>query len=302
VLRPTTPRPVAGQGATPAAAAPGQPASPRPATPASAARPAAGTAAARPAAGAAGAAPPRPAAEPRRREERVNTWPNLLMPEFTAAVAVTLGLFVLAILLNAPLEEHSTVSITPNPSKAPWYFLNLQELLLHMHPALAGVIVPTVLILALMAIPYIDTDPKDVGIWFTSPRGRTIAIQSAIFAAVVNVVMIIFDDPRVVGTRQLVAGIWSALGLPKMRLFTILDQPLELPTFINETLIPVILMIGLPYLLIQYYKRRGATVREQCIAFFSGFLATYIVLTLFGTVFRGPAMLLYWPWAMPPRT
>src|SRR5919108_370192 len=121
-------------------------------------------------------APPRPAVEPRRREERVNVWPNLLMPEFTAAVALTVGLLLVAILLNAPLEEHSTVSLTPNPSKAPWYFLNLQELLLHMHPALAGVIVPTVMIIALMAIPYIDTDPKDVGNWFTSSRGLRITI------------------------------------------------------------------------------------------------------------------------------
>src|SRR5258705_13031132 len=83
-------------------------------------------------------------------------WPNLLVIEFLCSALLTLALVVLSVMINSPLEDHANADVTPNPSKAPWYFLNLQELLLHMDPALAGVIVPGVAILLLMVIPYFD--------------------------------------------------------------------------------------------------------------------------------------------------
>ena len=88
--------------------------------------------------------------------DTVQVWPHLVVTEFLGAVVFTINLILLSTLVNSPLEELANRDSTPNPSKAPWYFLNLQELLLHMNAALAGVIVPTVALVGLAAIPYID--------------------------------------------------------------------------------------------------------------------------------------------------
>src|SRR5579884_858467 len=89
----------------------------------------------------------------------VMVWPQLVSIEFVAILVFTAMLLVLGTLVNAPLDLLANPDRTPNPSKAPWYFLNLQELLLHMHPALAGVIVPAAVVFVLIPlIPYIDRD------------------------------------------------------------------------------------------------------------------------------------------------
>src|SRR5579884_3677932 len=92
----------------------------------------------------------------RERDEEVLVWPDLVFVEFICALLFTVSLTLLAFVANAPLQDTADPNHTPNPSKAPWYFLNLQELLLHMNPALAGVIVPTVLLILLAIIPYYD--------------------------------------------------------------------------------------------------------------------------------------------------
>src|SRR3989304_106334 len=104
------------------------------------------------------AAEPVRARQRRRRDEELLVWPDLVFIEFIAAVLFTVLLTVLSVLVDAVLLDRAHPPVTPNPSKAPWYFLNLQELLLHMHPALAGVIVPTIALIALGAIPYFDRD------------------------------------------------------------------------------------------------------------------------------------------------
>src|SRR5437763_858641 len=90
----------------------------------------------------------------RQRDEELLVWPDLVFVEFISALVFTVVFTVLSVVVNAPLLDRANASITPNPSKAPWYFLNLQELLLHMDPALAGVIVPTIALIAMGAIPY----------------------------------------------------------------------------------------------------------------------------------------------------
>jgi len=96
---------------------------------------------------------------------KVDVWPHLVSREFLAAILVTLILFVWSIVMNAPLEAEANLNVTPNPSKAPWYFLGLQELLVYFDPWIAGVVLPTLIIIGLMAIPYVDTNPKGVGYW-----------------------------------------------------------------------------------------------------------------------------------------
>ncbi|MBI4342830.1 MAG: cytochrome b N-terminal domain-containing protein [Candidatus Omnitrophica bacterium] len=96
---------------------------------------------------------------------KADVWPHLVSREFLAALLVTVILFVWSMVLNAPLEAEANLNVTPNPSKAPWYFLGLQELLVYFDPWIAGVVLPTLIIVGLMAIPYVDTNPKGVGYW-----------------------------------------------------------------------------------------------------------------------------------------
>jgi len=97
--------------------------------------------------------------------EKVDVWPHLVSRELLAALLVTVILFVWSMLMQAPLEAVANLNVTPNPSKAPWYFLGLQELLVYFDPWLAGVVLPTIIIVGLMVIPYVDTNPKGVGHW-----------------------------------------------------------------------------------------------------------------------------------------
>src|SRR3954471_9513073 len=115
-------------------------------------------------------------------EDEVMVWPSLVVVEAVSAVVFLLLLTLFSIFVSAPLTEQANPNKTPNPSKAPWYFLNLQELLLHMNAGLAGVIVPTLALVGLAAIPYYDKGMKGLGVWFYSKRARGIMAFSAIYA------------------------------------------------------------------------------------------------------------------------
>lgn len=102
--------------------------------------------------------------------DKVHTWPHLLIGEFVAALALTAFLLVFSALVNAPFLAAANFNFTPNPSKAPWYFLGLQELLTMFHPMVAGVTIPGMGIFGLMLAPYIDRNPAN------HPEDRKFAI------------------------------------------------------------------------------------------------------------------------------
>lgn len=93
--------------------------------------------------------------------DKVHTWPHLLAAEFVAAMACLVFTFLFSVWVNAPLLQHSNPNQTPNPSKAPWYFLGLQELLTMFHPMIAGVTIPGVGLIVLILAPYIDKNPSN---------------------------------------------------------------------------------------------------------------------------------------------
>lgn len=103
-------------------------------------------------------------------DEKVLVWPDLVYTELICMVLITALLLVWAIGLQAPLEEPASAVKTPNPSKAPWYFLGLQEMLVYFDPWMAGVVLPSVVIVGLMAIPYIDFNPKGNGYYTIAER------------------------------------------------------------------------------------------------------------------------------------
>ncbi len=103
-------------------------------------------------------------------DREVHTWPYLMRIEFLAAIIVTVILMVWAITLNAPLEEPANPNLTMNPAKAPWYFLGLQEMLVYFDPWIAGVVMPTLIIVGMMVIPYFDENPLGNGYYTFKQR------------------------------------------------------------------------------------------------------------------------------------
>ncbi len=169
--------------------APAAPSTPTTAPPPAAAPVAAATATARQAPGPTGNVPePKKGAEEKHRllalvppegiqrvereqGDRINVWPHLLIEEFIAMLVVLAGITIFSTFVNAPLRELANPNLTPNPSKAPWYFLGLQELLRYFHPMIAGVVfAPTLVLLALVVAPFVDRNPS------TKPGDRKLAI------------------------------------------------------------------------------------------------------------------------------
>jgi len=102
--------------------------------------------------------------------DKVLVWPDVVYIELIGAIVATVVLVVWSLLIPAPLEEPANPAVTPNPSKAPWYFLGLQEMLLYFDPAVAGVVLPALIILGLMAIPYLDPNPRGSGYYTVDQR------------------------------------------------------------------------------------------------------------------------------------
>jgi hypothetical protein len=106
----------------------------------------------------------------KQESDRVWVWPDLVYTELIALILCTVVLIIWSIVLKAPLEQPANRAVTPNPSKAPWYFLGLQEMLVYFDPWLAGVVLPSLIIVGLIAIPYIDTNPKGNGYYTFAER------------------------------------------------------------------------------------------------------------------------------------
>jgi hypothetical protein len=236
---------------------------------------------------------PAPGAQ-EQSERLVYVWPHLVTIEFLSAILVMLSIVVVSIILQAPLEGHANPDKTPNPSKAPWYFLNLQELLLHMHPSLAGVLIPAGVIFgAIPLIPYFDRNTADVGKWFGTPKSVRICIFTTVYSTIVLIALVLFDE--YIGVKPLMQNLATALHMPilnDVNPFGI--GALSLPNVI----VPLILMnvpILILLILIRFiYQPDG--MRDYMFALFTGFVVAYVVLTIVGTFFRGQQMILMWPW------
>jgi hypothetical protein len=114
--------------------------------------------------------------EEKDESDRVWVWPDLVYTELISLILCSVLLIIWSILLKAPLEQPANRSVTPNPSKAPWYFLGLQEMLVYFDPWLAGVVLPGLIIVGLMAIPYVDKNPKGNGYYTFAERKAEVTI------------------------------------------------------------------------------------------------------------------------------
>src|SRR3954468_10100318 len=129
----------------------------------------------------------------REQGDRVHTWPHLLIEEFIAMSILFAGMLVFSSLINAPLRELANPNLTPNPTKAPWYFLGLQELLRYFHPMVAGIVIPTFILVGLAAVPFVDRNPS------IKPGDRKVAITLFtilfMFGAVLTIIGSFFRGP-----------------------------------------------------------------------------------------------------------
>lgn len=214
-------------------------------------------------------------------EDTVFSYPLVFLWEGILFLGVTLLLTIFSVMKNAPLEEMANPLVTTNPAKAPWYFMGLQELLEHMHPTLAGVLVPAILVLFLVSIPYLDVSRAGSGQWFGTEqgrsRGRWIAGLTAAYALVVVPLYILLDE---------MYSIREALR----------DQ---VAPWIGQGLVPgaiLALIVTVPTLVLWRFR---PTKREILICLFTVALVAAIVLTVTGFLFRGPGFELYLPGQMP---
>jgi len=186
-------------------------------------------------------------------------------------------LLAMSLGVNAPLEEIANPNTTTDPAKAPWYLMGLQEMLEHGHPTLMAILMPTGMVMFVIAIPYIDNDRTGAGKWFTNARGKKITLYTAIYTLVVMPMYIYFDSTF--SMREMMRG--------------------TLPDFVLQMVFPAILMgiiVALPVIVM---FRMKPTPREVMMALFTVLFVGAIVFTLAGFMFRGPGFELYWPWDMP---
>ena len=139
--------------------------------------------------------------------DKVNTWPHLMLPEFISLMVMMAFLIILSAILQAPLLEEANPNITPNPAKAPWYFLGLQEALSYWDPQIAGVMIPLVIgLIGFAAIPYIDRNKEN------NPSKRKYAIMMYTFflagAGTLTIIGVLFRGPGWNWTYPWSDGIW----------------------------------------------------------------------------------------------
>ena len=145
----------------------------------------------------------------REQGDRVNTWPHLLIEEMVAMFILLAAMTIFSTFINAPLRELANANLTPNPSKAPWYFLGLQELLRYFHPMVAGITIPTFILIGLAAIPYMDRNPSN------KPGDRRIALTLFtilfMFGAVLTIIGSFFRGPGYNWTWPWAQGVFFEL-------------------------------------------------------------------------------------------
>jgi hypothetical protein len=205
----------------------------------------------------------------------VDTQPNLVRREYVVALVLVAFLLVLSVLFDAPLRERANPSFSPNPAKAPWYFMGLQELLIHFHPFFAVVVFPVTILLASFWLPYIKLNEGNQGIWFLSEKGREAGKYSLVSGFIFTVIFIMISE---------------LLPDPE----TILPA---VSSLITNGLIPFIIVAGTIYLFMKYLKGKFVLSRSEYIQSLLIILViSYTVLSLMGIFFRGAGMKLVWPW------
>lgn len=197
---------------------------------------------------------------------KLMSYPNLLLRGLVAFQAMTIVLVLASLFWDAPLEQLANPLVTPNPAKAPWYFLGLQELLHYFPPLVAGIVIPTLVVLALVVVPYFNVNVKGEPLWSGARargnRSRRILVFLAVALAVIAL-----------------SGFYEAWTV----------------------VVPTVLVAGLALISFVASSRsddRAGFLSSKPISWWvmTWFIAVAVILTVVGTFFRGPGWSWVWPW------
>jgi len=204
-------------------------------------------------------------------EHTVPAWPHLYNAEMLLLVLTTLAMLALGYYFDAPLKELANPAVPENPAKAPWYFLGLQELVSYSAFS-GGILIPAIVVIGLMLIPYLDREDEGSGRWFAGARGRRVTLASSVFASAVVLGLLGFT----------VRFGWLRSWFP------------EIPQLAITVLNPgSVLVVAFAAWSLGTVRRSGST-RLGAIALFTCFLVAFTILTYFATVHRGPNWEFYW--------
>jgi quinol-cytochrome oxidoreductase complex cytochrome b subunit len=213
--------------------------------------------------------------ETSEKPEMVPAMPNLVFKEFIVALVLIAVLFVFAALFNAPLLEKANPAYSLNPTKAPWYFAGVQELLMHFHPFFAAFIIPISVVAFLLWIPFLKYDDAPNGHWLISEQGRKSSEATAEFAAIVTLAGILFNE--------------YVLN------FEVLLSPV--PALISNGILPIFILMSFMIGFYRYYLKKLSLSKAELVqAIFVFIIVAFVVLTLVGIFFRGKDMALTFPW------
>jgi hypothetical protein len=192
---------------------------------------------------------------------RLMSFPHVILRETIAFQILMIVLVVFSLLWDAPLEQLANPLLTPNPAKAPWYFLGLQELLHYFPPFVAGIVIPTLVVLGLIVIPYFDVNIQGEPLWARNKSHRLGLVVAVL--AVVGTIVLIFDAWTVLVPTCIIGA---------LLIFSYLQPPGE--------------------------KSIGEYLRTRPVSWWvmTWFIFVAVVLTLVGTFFRGPGWSWVWPW------
>lgn len=203
--------------------------------------------------------------------------PNLLLREIVVALVLLASVLVFSMLFNAPLGDKANPGLSPNPTKAPWYFMGIQEMLLHFHPIFALFVIPALMLIALLALPYINYELNTAGVWFASTKGRRMALIAGVAAVIGTPLGILADEYLIEVAARLPA----------------------IPTWITNGLVPLAVLSAVIVAFYVFMQRKYAAGNTEAVQMvFVLLLAAFLVLTVTGIWFRGTGMKLLWPWNM----
>jgi len=219
--------------------------------------------------------PPEQSSEDRGRS--VPAIPNLLLREIAVALVLFASVLVFSMLFNAPLGDKANPGLSPNPTKAPWYFMGIQEILLHFHPLFALFVVPALMLIALLTLPYINFELNTAGVWFASTKGRGMALIAGL-AALIGTPLAILADEYLIEV---------AARLP------------TIPAWLTNGLVPLAVLLVATAVFYVFMRRKYAASNTEAVQMvFVLLLVAFVVLTITGIGFRGTGMKLVWPWAI----
>jgi quinol-cytochrome oxidoreductase complex cytochrome b subunit len=207
----------------------------------------------------------------RAPERTVPSLPHLFYAEAGVFMLTLLLCVLLSLLSDAPLKEHANPAVPENPAKAPWYFLGLQELVAYS-AFMGGIGIPTIVIVGLTLIPYLDRESEGTGEWFGGPGGVPLVLGSTAF------------------------GLAAVIGLEAfaIRFGWIREWWVEAPQLLITALNPGTILAAVYAVYSMWCVRRYDSTRAGALALFTCFLCGFVVLTIVGVHFRGPNWLFYW--------